>query len=78
MFTVSQLIDVLKQHDPDRIVCLSVDSEGNDYASVHSVHTGMFEDGEMWLEYLTPELIKQGYSDENVNTEGWKAVFLFP
>lgn len=75
MLTVSQLIEILKQHDPDRIVVLSADSEGNDYASVHSVHTGIFEDGEMHIEYLTP---KQGYSDEDVNTEGWKALFLFP
>ncbi len=75
---VRELIELLQRQDPERIVILAIDEEGNGFSPVHQVEPAMYLDGETGLEALTPELEDQGYSDEDVMQGGEKAVVLWP
>lgn len=75
---VRELIALLQQEDPERLVVLAVDEEGNGFSLVHQVSPAMYSEGETGLEALTPELEDQGYSDEDVMKDGEKAVVLWP
>jgi len=80
--TVKELIDKLKKEDPDRIVVMSKDSEGNSYSPLHSFWTGAYKAettwrGEVGLEELTNEDIEQGYDEEDV-LDGDKALIFSP
>ena len=81
---VSKLIELLQKEDPDRLVILQKDSEGNGYSSLSGVDTGAYVpdstwSGEVHLEKLTPEREKAGYTEEDVAPPGFKkAVILFP
>lgn len=73
-----ELIEELKQMDPERVVAMSRDSEGNSFALVAEVATAAYKDGDIGLEELTPEEIKEGYSESDVLEGGEKAVVLWP
>jgi len=75
--TVAQLIEDLKLQDPSRIVVLSKDAEGNNYAPLHAIDTASYSDGEIGLEKLTKEDEESGYTEEDV-VEGKPAVVLWP
>ena len=76
--TVGELREKLAKCDSERLVVLSRDSEGNGYSTVHSVDDSMtFKDGEVGLESLTPEDIKNGYGEEDVK-EGSPCVVIYP
>ena len=79
---VRELIELLQQVDPERVVVLSRDSEGNGYAVLSAVETMAFlpdgSYGEVYLEELTPELEAQGYSEEDVREDGEPALVLWP
>lgn len=74
------LIDILKK-DPEALVIMSSDSEGNSYSPVSGSWVGMYNEidgeGEVGLAELTEELKKQGYTDEDV-MQGEKAIILNP
>jgi hypothetical protein len=76
--TIKQLIEELAAYEPDRLVVLSRDEEGNGYLPLAQIDSAKFHDGEIGLEELTPELEKQGYSDEDVMKRGKRAVVLYP
>jgi hypothetical protein len=76
--TVKELMAKLEEQDPDRIVVLSIDPEGNGFSPLYSVETYMFDSGEIGLEELTDELAEKGYSDDDVMDHGKKAVVLWP
>ena len=75
---IKQLIEKLQKLDQERIVVLASDPEGNRFREIDSVHEYMYNKGEIGEEKLTPLLIKQGYSEEDVMANGRKAVVLFP
>jgi len=80
--TVKELIEQLSEMDPDRIVIVSKDSEGNGYSPLCDVATAVYIaettwSGEIGLEELTEEDIQQGYDEEDVK-EGEPAVVLWP
>jgi hypothetical protein len=80
---VKELIELLQRQDPDRVVVLQKNSEGNGYSPLHSWWTGVYVPdnilyGDAHLEELTPELIERGYSEEDVRTDGERALFLYP
>jgi len=77
--TVKELIKKLQEYDPDRIVVLSSDSEGNHYDTAYSIGTGSFneEDNQFGLEELTEEDKKAGYCEEDV-IEGVPALCIWP
>jgi len=81
--TVKKLIKLLQEEDPNRIVILQKDGEGNGYSPLSDFMTGSYVpdstwSGEIYLEELTSELIKQGYGEEDVRTDGKKALVLCP
>lgn len=80
--TVKELIEQLKKEDPDRLVILQKDSEGNGYSPFYDLYTGSYEAESTWgghvgLEELTEEDIKHGYGEGDV-VNGEKALILTP
>ncbi len=79
---VKELIKLLRKEDPDRIVIMAKDAEGNDYSPLSSFWTGAYKAettwyGEVGLEILTEKDKKQGYTEEDV-LDGKKALILCP
>ena len=75
--TVAQLIEDLKLQDPNRIVVLSKDPEGNGYSPFCNLSTASYSKGQIGLEKLTEEDKKSGYTKEDV-LKGKPAVVLWP
>ena len=81
--TVKALIEMLSGFEPDRLVVLSKDSEGNSYSPLHGAWTGKYRPtttwyGEMGLEGLDDEDIAAGFTEEDVFQDGERAVVLTP
>lgn len=81
--TVKELIEQLQKEDPNRLVVISVDEEGNYFAPVEEITTAAYDaedeyGGNVGLEKLTPELIAEGYSDADVVDDGVPALVLWP
>lgn len=70
--TVRELIEALKGMDPDRLVVLQKDGEGNGYSPLADVDDNaayMPEttwSGEVGLQFLTAEDRSSGFSDEDL------------
>ena len=85
---VSELIALLEILPDDALVVMARDSEGNSYSPLRDITSGEIYapesrcHGEIYLAELTPELMEQGYTDEDVYTaddrEGVEAIVLWP
>lgn len=79
---VRELLSVLLDADPDAVVVLSSDAEGNSYHKAIGASLAMKwveEDQEIALAELTEEAIAEGYSEEDVApADAEKAVVLWP
>ena len=78
---VSELIDLLETVDPDKIVVMSSDSEGNYYHELLDFDGDVVFDsreGEIGYSQLTEELIKDGYGEEDLIEDGVSAVCFWP
>lgn len=78
---VSELIKRLQEVDPDNIVVLSRDGEGNGYRRLAGVDTSSRynpEEDEVGLRELTEADRRSGYSEEDVMEEGEDCVILWP
>ena len=79
---VKELKQLLEGVDDERIVVLSRDPEGNGFSPLVSVEIDMKYDqrgeNEIGYEKLTPELIKAGYTEEDVIEGGKLAIVLWP
>jgi len=79
--TVAELIEELKQHDPNRLVVMARDTEGNGYSPLYdTLYTGAYckSFGEFGLEKLTDEDKRRGYTEEDVYEDGVPALCLYP
>lgn len=81
--TVRELIELLKNEDPDRLVIMAKDSEGNSYSPLADMWSGAYVadttwSGEVGLDELTEELRAQGYDEEDVSEDGVPALILCP
>lgn len=80
--TVSELIELLKKEDGNRIVVMSQDPEGNGFRLLNGVATLSCNadrwDIEIGLEELTPEYVRRGYGEEDVLENGTPALVLWP
>lgn len=79
---VRELIEQLSKEDPERIVIMAKDAEGNGYSPLSSFWVGAYRAettwyGEVGFEAMTPEIRAKGYGDEDV-IEGEPAVILDP
>ena len=81
--TVKELVELLKDEDPNRIIILQKDSEGSGFSPCAGIDTGVYVpnstwSGEVYLEELTPELEEKGFGEEDVAEDGIKALILWP
>jgi len=81
--TVRELIEGLLTEDPDRVVVMAKDGEGNGYSPLSSWWTGAYVAettwyGEVGLETLTEEDQRRGYSEKDVKVGGMPALILSP
>ncbi len=81
--TVKELIEMLKGFEPDRVVVMAKDGEGNSYSPLHGAWTGRYRAdttwyGEVGLEGLDDEDREQGFDEEDVMSDGEPAVILTP
>jgi hypothetical protein len=67
---VKELIKALRTLEPTDEVYLSRDEEGNGFEPLNNLEKLKYLDGEVYLRELTPELEKQGYSEEDALPEG--------
>jgi hypothetical protein len=72
---VKDLIKKLQKEDPNRLVVLSGDSEGNSHYELNSYWLGSYKDGEVGLEKLTKRDLDEGYGEDDV-VKGQKALIL--
>jgi hypothetical protein len=75
---VSELIAALKRVDPNRLVVLSADEEGNQFRTLASLSLCAYRDGRVGLERLTKKDIAIGYSVRDVLKGAEKALCLWP
>lgn len=74
---VNELMKVLENLDPDTLVILSSDPEGNEYSELEHIELNMRFDGdEIGIAQLTPDLFDQGFSEDDV-IEGQPAIVLY-
>jgi len=82
--TVAELIEQLKALDPDNIVIMSKDAEGNGVNPLVAVEPLYYqtaidgEDNRIGHKQLTPKLIEQGYSEDDVLPNAVPAAVLWP
>ena len=76
--TVKELISRLQEMNPDDIVVLSADSEGNRYSELSGLSDEYnYSDNEIGLRALSGEDELLGYTEEDV-MEGRSCVILWP
>lgn len=79
---VRELIEQLQREDPEAVVILQRDSEGNGYSPLSGTDTGNYEATTKWSgnfgpHELTVAMVKAGYSEKDV-VHGERAVVLCP
>lgn len=80
MLKVKDLIEQLAKLDPEAVVIMQRDSEGNGYAPCSGAEgNGAWDDdeGEYGYAVLTDELRQQGYAEEDT-VRGQPAVVIWP
>ena len=81
---VKELIELLKQEDPEKEVIMSKDGEGNnfspfaDFGNVDTYLADSTWSGEVGFSELTEELKKDGYEEEDILPDGVPALVLYP
>lgn len=78
---VKELIKRLKIEDPEAEVVLSRDEEGNGFCPLSAIEDNrVYIEGEIYLETLTEDLIKYGYTKEDVyeGDNAVRAIVLWP
>ena len=80
--TVKELIDILSKANPDDLVVLSIDSEGNEYRVVWTVELTDCKyhkkDRMISLRELTENHKNLGYTEEDVREGGKNCVVIWP
>ena len=80
---VKELKKLLDSVDEDKIIILQKDGEGNGYSPLSNIDSNCVYEadstysGNVGIEFLTPELRKQGYSEEDMLV-GESALVLYP
>ena len=82
--TVQELFEQLKtlveQGQGHRLVVMSRDPEGNSFSPLFQVERSRFDQStdEVGLDELTPELMDEGYSEDDLLEDGTPSVTLWP
>ena len=84
MMKVRELIELLSKMNPERLVVLQKDAEGNGYSPLSGADDNARYlarctwDGEVMRETLSDEDRAAGFGDDDVTTEGEPACVLYP
>ena len=78
MMTVKEIKKELKKYSDNDIVVLSSDSEGNGYSPLCDIEDGKYNDREVYIKELTPELIRRGYTVDDLCEDGVDCIILYP
>lgn len=76
---VKELIEELKELDPEMVVVLSEDAEGNRYNEARTVGVGLFNESEK--EFYDEETLEDDYDEDEVNEirgDSAKCICLWP
>lgn len=81
--TVKDLIAALQREDPESIVVMAKDAEGNSYSPYRQLWAGVYQadttySGEVGYPVLTDELRVEGYGEEDILPDGVPAIVLSP
>lgn len=76
---VKHLVEELQKLDPELYIVVSSDNEGSTYSFLEGMAiNSRLRDGEIHLAELTPDLVEQGYTEEDVSEEGIDCIVLYP
>lgn len=75
---VKELMALLKDVDPEREVILAADEEGNHFNTVYSVEIMCYKEDEVSYEQLTEELKAQGFTEDDIDSDGKPCVVIWP
>lgn len=80
---VKKLIKLLQEEDPNAIVIMAKDGEGNSYSPLSEFWSGAYRAettwyGEVGYSKLTEELEEAGYTEEDLIEGGEPAIILSP
>lgn len=76
---IKDLIEQLQKLDPELLVVLSKDEEGNGYSELAYIEpNSRFSEGEVSPNILTEELDEEGWSEEDFLDDGIPCVILWP
>lgn len=78
---VKDLIKLLSEQDPESVVVMSRDPEGNGFRELYDLETNAkwhAKDKETSVRVLTPKLIRCGFSEEDLRDGGVPAIVLYP
>lgn len=81
---VGYLIEQLKLLDPEAIVVMSKDGEGNSFSPLSDIADEMVYreesswEGEIGYEKLTDELVDAGYGEEDIIEDGVPCIVMWP
>jgi hypothetical protein len=78
---VKDVIEQLQQCDPEAVVVMSSDEEGNSFGPLRDIGTNnVFYDHYVYVHHLTDELREHGYTEEDLSPypDAPQAVVLWP
>ena len=80
---VKELKEILNNADDNDLVVLSHDEEGNSYSPLYSTELCSYDlnnsgENEVGIRELTPELIEEGYTEDDLIEDGVNAIVLYP
>jgi hypothetical protein len=77
---IKELIELLEKQNPDDIVVLSKDEEGNGFTKAFELSEAIYHDGEIYLRELTEDLSNAGYNEEDLydGDDGESCVVIWP
>lgn len=77
---IKELIELLEKKNPDDIVVLSRDEEGNGFTKASELSEAIYHDGEIYLRELTDDLYNIGYSEDDLydGDDGESCVVIWP
>jgi hypothetical protein len=85
MATVKEWIEILKKENPNALVVLSKDGEGNSYSPLDSIDVGVYVEnnhwsGEVFPKEITEDMRKAGFTNEDLydGLDGIDALILYP
>jgi len=84
--TVKELIEQLQKEDPERLVVMAKDPEGNGYSPLSDFWTGAYKAETTWygevgaesIDDFTEEDLKAGFGEGDVISDGVPAIILTP